>query len=86
MTADEARDRVGEIRAGLRRAMRALSVPGPDWYEAADAAGKCVDMCAALENQCFIEGWKERTSHGGCHGGKQAAEDVREAHGRGAEG
>lgn len=70
MTADEARDRVGEIRTGLRRAMRALSVPGPDWYEAADAAGKCVDMCAALENQCFIEGLKERTSHGGCQDGK----------------
>lgn len=86
MTADEARDRVTEARRALDRAMRALSVPGPDWYEAADAAGKCVDMCAALENRCFIEGRRERTSHGGCQGGKQAAEDVREAHGRGPGG
>ena len=64
MTADEARDRVGEIRRAIDRAMRALSVPGPDWYEAADAAGKCVDMCAALENQCFIEGLRKGAGHG----------------------
>ncbi len=64
MTADEARERVGEIRAGADRIMRALCVPGPDWHEAADAAGKCVDMCAALENQCFIEGLGKGAGHG----------------------
>lgn len=64
MTSDEARERVGEIRAATDRLMRVLCVPGPDWYEAADAAGKCVDMCAALENQCFIEGLRKGARHG----------------------
>ena len=86
MTAEEARDCVGEIRAGADRIMRALCIPGPDWKAAEEAASDCVSMCAALETRCWHEGWKERTSHGGCQGGKQAAEDVREAHGRGAEG
>ena len=57
MTADEARGRVGEIRAELRRAMRALSKPDTDWYEASDAAGRCADMCANLECRFFIEGF-----------------------------
>ena len=54
MTAEEARERVGEIRAELSRAMRALSVPGPDWggavdallgasADASDLAMKCLD-------------------------------------------
>lgn len=86
MTADEDRDRVGDIRAGAARVMRAVCRPKPDWKAAEEVARECVIMCAALENQCFIEGRRERTSHGGCQGGKQAAEDVREAHGRGAEG
>ena len=64
MTADEARERVGEIRAGADRVMRALSVPGPDWTGAALAAGRCVDMCAELEARCFIEGLRERSDDG----------------------
>ena len=64
MTADEARERVGEIRAATDRLMRALCVPGPDWYEAADSAGKCVDMCAAMENQGVVEGLRKGARHG----------------------
>ena len=37
MTADEARERAGEIRRALDLAVRALSVPGPDWGGAVDA-------------------------------------------------
>lgn len=56
MIADEARDRVGEIRDGLRRAMRALSVPGPDWEEAGRAARDCAMVCHALELRLRLEG------------------------------
>ena len=37
MTPEEARERIGEIRIELRRAMRSVSVPDVDWDEA-DAA------------------------------------------------
>lgn len=37
MTAEEARERASEIRDGLRRAMRAVCRPEPDW-DAATAA------------------------------------------------
>lgn len=37
MTAEEARERVGEIRARLRRAMGAINKPDPDWGAAVDA-------------------------------------------------
>lgn len=37
MTADDARGRVTEARRSLDRAMRALSVPGPDWGAAVGA-------------------------------------------------
>ena len=60
MTADEARDRVGEIRAGAARVMRAVCRPKPDWEAAEEAARECVSMCAALETRCWHEGWKER--------------------------
>lgn len=55
MTADEARERVGEIRAGIDRAMRALSVPGPDWRAAEEAASECVDACVDMEAACLAE-------------------------------
>ena len=64
MTADEARERVGEIRAGADRIMRALSVPGPDWTEAALAAGRCVDACAELEARCHAEMLRGRSNDG----------------------
>ena len=60
MTADEARDRVGEIRAGTDRIMRALSVPGPDWKAAADAASECVRMGAELQSRCWMEDFERR--------------------------
>ena len=48
MTADEARVRVGEIRAELQRAMRALSVPGPDGTAAVRSLRKTADACDRL--------------------------------------
>lgn len=60
MTADEARDRIGEIRAELRRAMRAISRTEPDWEAAADAASECVRMSAELQTRCWLEGWEEK--------------------------
>ena len=55
MTADEARERVGEIRAGADRIMRALSVPGIDWKAAEEAASECVRMCAEMQARCWME-------------------------------
>ena len=55
MTADEARERVGEIRAGADRVMRALCVPGPDWKAAEEAASECVRMCAEMQARCWME-------------------------------
>ena len=63
VTADEARERAGDIRAGLRRAMRHLSKPEPDWRAAEEAARECVRMCAELEARCWHEGWKESHGH-----------------------
>lgn len=60
MTADEARDRVGEIRAGADRIMRALSVPGIDWKAAEEAASECVRMCAEMQERCWIEDFERR--------------------------
>lgn len=58
MTADEARERVGEIRAGADRIMRALSIPGPDWKAAADAASDCVRMSGELRVRCGDHGFE----------------------------
>ena len=63
MTADEARGRVGEIRTGADRIMRALCVPGPDWKAAEEAACDCVRMCAELQARCWIEDF-ERGRYG----------------------
>lgn len=48
MTADEARVRVGEIRRSLDRAMRALSVPGPDGDAAVRSLRAAADACDRL--------------------------------------
>ena len=55
MTADEARGRVGEIRAGADRIMRALCIPGPDWKAAEEAASECVDLCVDMEAAFLAE-------------------------------
>lgn len=48
MTAEQARAAVGDTRQTLSMAMRALSVPGPDWGTAAgrllDAAREASDL------------------------------------------
>lgn len=55
MTAAEARDRVGEIRAGADRIMRALCIPVPDWKAAEEAANELVDMCVDIEAAFLAE-------------------------------
>lgn len=55
MTADEAREAVTWARGALDRAMRALSVPGPDWDGAVRAARDCEMVCHALEARCWVE-------------------------------
>ncbi len=60
MTADEARDRVTESRRALDRAMRALSVPGPDWEGAEEAARECARACHELESGCWLEDFERR--------------------------
>ena len=64
MTADEARDRVGEIRARVDRAVRALSVPGPDWGAAVDALVRAASEANELALRCLDEkvrgdAWRE---------------------------
>lgn len=60
MTADEARERIGDIRVELRRAMRAISRTEPDWEAAADAASECVRMSAELQSRCWMEDFERR--------------------------
>lgn len=55
MTADDARDRVTEARRALDRAMRALSVPGPDWERAAVTLDWAATLCMELARDCRRE-------------------------------
>lgn len=58
MTAEEARGRVTKARRALDRAMRALSVPGPDWGAAVDALLDASREANELALRCLDE--KER--------------------------
>lgn len=62
MTADEARDRVGEIRADLRRAMRLLSRPGVDWDSAAGWLYRAEMEARRLACDCVRQGVEEDES------------------------
>lgn len=64
MTAAEAREAVTWARGALDRAMRALSVPGPDWEGAARAAYECVRLCAELQSRCWLNVWEEKHGDG----------------------
>lgn len=55
MESSDARERVGEIRAELDRAMRALSVPGPDWGGAVDALLGASADASDLAMKCLDE-------------------------------
>ena len=59
MTAGEARERVGEIRAELRRAMRLLSRPGADWDSAAGWLYRAERDCRRLATECVRQGVEE---------------------------
>ena len=62
MTADEARERVGEIRAELRRAMRLLSRPGVDWDAAAGWLYRVEMEARRLACDCVRQGVEEDES------------------------
>lgn len=64
MTAEEARERIGEIRSGLRRAMGAINKADPDWDAAGDAACECVRLCAKLQSRCCLNVWEEKLGDG----------------------
>ena len=55
MTADEARGRVGEIRAGLRRAMRLLSMPSVDLIELDSELSRVSGAVAELRAEIWDE-------------------------------
>ena len=59
MTADEARDRVGDIRAELRRAMRLLSRPDVDWDSAAGRLYRAEMEARRLACDCVRQGVEE---------------------------
>ena len=59
MTAEEARDRVGDIRAELRRAMRLLCKPGVDWDAAAGWLYRAERDCRRLATDCVIQEARE---------------------------
>lgn len=59
MTADDARDRVGEVREAMRRAMRSLSRPKPDWAGAARALDEANEELANLWCRCVTEHLRE---------------------------
>ena len=62
MTADEARERVGDIRAELRRAMRLLSRPGVDWDSAAWRLHRAEMEARRLACDCVRQGVEEDES------------------------
>ena len=55
MTADEARERVGVIRGRLRDAVRAVSVPTPDWGAASEALRWAATIAMELARDCERE-------------------------------
>lgn len=55
MTADEARVHVTEARRLLDRAMRALSVPEPDWEGARKSLDWAATLCMELTRDCRRE-------------------------------
>lgn len=55
MTDDDARDRVSEARGRLRDAVRAVSVPTPDWGAASEALRWAATLCMELARDCRRE-------------------------------
>lgn len=62
MTADEARDRAGEIRDELRRAMRTLCKPDVDWDSAAGYLYRAERDCRRLATDCIRQEVEEDAS------------------------
>ena len=64
MTGEEARGRVTEIRSALDRAMRALSVPGPDWGTASLEMADACDTARELTRELAAEDFRARRDRG----------------------
>lgn len=64
MTPDEARERIEVMRAELRRAMRCVSVPEPDWNGAAGALDNMSEELMSLWVKCKLEHLEEMSHHG----------------------
>jgi hypothetical protein len=62
MTAEEARGRVGEIRAELRRTMRLLCRRDVDWDAAAGWLYRAERDCRRLATDCVRQGVEEDES------------------------
>lgn len=62
MTAEEARDRIGDIRAELRRAMRLLCRRDVDWDAAAGWLYRAEMECRRLACDCVRQGVEEDES------------------------
>lgn len=62
MTSDEARDRVGDIRVEVRRAMRLLCKPGVDWDAAAGWLYRAEMEARRLACECVRQGVEEDES------------------------
>lgn len=60
MTAEEARERVCEVRVATNRLMRALSIPVPEWERASMEAADAWSALQALVHELNIEAWKAR--------------------------
>ena len=55
MTTDEARRIAASVRVLLREAIRALSVPRPDWWRAANVFDWAATLCMELARDCRRE-------------------------------
>lgn len=64
LESSEARERVGEIRAELRRAMRCVSRPEPDWAGAARALDEANGITCGLWCRCVTEHLREMRRDG----------------------
>ena len=62
MTAEEARERVGDIRAEARRAMRLLCKPGVDWDAEAGWLYRAEMEARRLACDCVRQGVEEDES------------------------
>lgn len=59
MTTEKARDLIAEMRGGLSRALRCLSIPDADWAGAARALDGVNELTCRLWQECVRESWRD---------------------------